>query len=190
MKRLIVVIGALTTVLCRSVVLNAAEWSVSSGDVTALTNALAMYAANDVIALEAGVYNLAEIEMAPNVHLVVPNRVVTMRGSAANETLLAGNGSRRIMNLSGNAVSVFSNLTFTGGHSAAAGGALFPDPSYGGCRDSKFYNCIISNNYSTASAGGAYWMRCYDCFFRDTGAMYNGGCHDARLCNQLYLFRK
>jgi len=78
----------------------AAEVTVPSGDVVALTNALANIA-NTTIKLEAGVYDLKDIAMEPGSHLVLAleagkgGREIIGLGNGPEDTILLGGGQAR-----------------------------------------------------------------------------------------------
>ena len=124
-------------------------------DVEELTNALInANAANCEIRIAAGTYDLSGVVMSPGEsHLQLWKNGTTGRkifgmGDGPEDTVLKA-GAQDGVRILGAHNAVVSNLTFTGASTTVPGGAVWFGTNGGG-----LYDCIVSNNTSTASGGG------------------------------------
>ena len=143
------------------------------GDVVALTNALTRSDLYDTIRLAPGVYDLSDVAMEADSHLVMQSgkRLLGL-GATPGETVLRGGGAavgRRIAKFgyANYSHATASNLTFTGGYIAGLknGGGLH------GAANVLVQDCIFSNNVCGGSwqggGGGVYMARAERCQFID-----------------------
>lgn len=147
------------------------------GDVVALTNALTRSDLYDTIRLAPGVYDLSDVAMEEDSHLVMQSgRRLIGLGTTPGETVLRGGGAavgRRIAQFgyANYSYATASNLTFTGGY--IAGGK--DDGAIRGGASTLVQDCIFSNNVCGGSwhggGGGVYGARAERCLFIDNKAL-------------------
>ena len=164
--------------------------TIESGNVTALTNALADYTAYDTkIFLEPGVYDLRGVYANANSHLRFDSPYISGKGAQKRyliglgekpgDTILLGGGeaeAHRVIEATGNnyGCATISNMTITGGWTSGDGGGV------SGNGVVKIYDCIISNNHATgtwaAGGGGAVESTAVtNCIFRGNKVTYESG---------------
>ena len=147
-----------------------------------LTNALASANANNCeIRIAAGTYDLSGFVMrSGESHLQLwqnntSGRKIVGMGDGPEDTVLKA-GATDGVRILGAHNAIVSNLTFTGASTTVEGGAVFFGTNGGG-----LFDCIVSNNVSTASGGGvksAYSVTISGCLFDGnscTGASASGG---------------
>ena len=174
--------------------------TIESGNVTALTNALADYTAYDTkIFLEPGVYDLRGVYANANSHLRFDSPYISGKGAQKRyliglgekpgDTILLGGGeteAHRVIEATGNnyGCATISNMTITGGWTSGDGGGV------SGNGVVKIYDCIISNNHATgtwaAGGGGAFKAYAERCYFADNETTSSGGRGGGLWCNTVH----
>ena len=147
-----------------------------------LTNALNnANAANCEIRIATGTYDLSGIVMVSGEsHLQLwkngtAGRKIVGMGDGPEDTVLKA-GATDGVRILGAHNGIVSNLTFTGASTTVEGGAVFFGTNGGG-----LFNCVVSNNVSTASGGGvksSYSVTISGCLFDGnscTGTSASGG---------------
>lgn len=155
------------------------------GDVIALTNAFAKVGASDTtdakILLAPVVYDLKGTQIGTGgahwrLDKKMKDGLIAGTGAAPSDTIILGGGaadSKRVFHFWSTDAShpmTISNLTITGGHTAADGGAIYGStPTYGG--NLILRSVIVSNNYAKGSngagGGGVIYAKAYGCLFAD-----------------------
>lgn len=144
-------------------------------------NKAAVYFQGAELFLEPGVYDLGDCAMESDSHLKMAacgGAKIVGLGKSPSETVLLGGGEshgKRILHFPGGAsanYATISNMTFTGGYTAASGGAVLTSGTV------NYDTCVISNNYAAGGGGGVFNGRARnETLFADNrgGASYGGG---------------
>jgi CSLREA domain-containing protein len=98
---------------------------------------------DDIILVPAGIYTLTLGELGVSSY-------VTVNGAGAASTVIDGNGTNRVFNITGDVIVTFQDMSLTGGRPGLdAGGAIL---NYGGTL--TLVNTRLANNYAFNGGGG------------------------------------
>ena len=135
--------------------------NISSGDVVALTNAIATYSSSsDKLMLAPGDYNLAGIQMEEagssygKTHLVVSGAHLVGQGENPEDVRLVGDGTCRVYRMINNTYARLQNLTITNGYAKTIEGAADSKNGGGIYGYPTVTNCVIIGNKADGNGGG------------------------------------
>ena len=166
-----------------ALIAHSATIEISSGDVTALTNAIKNYTTSShTIKLAAGDYDLTGIQMEDEgsefgkTHLVVRGVKIIGQGERPEDTRLIGDGTCRIYRMIKDTYARLENLTITNGYAKTIEGAANSKHGGGIYGYPTVTNCVIIGNKADGNGGGACgYTYIWVCRILNNTAGENGG---------------
>ena len=160
---------------------------VKSGDVAALTNALAQYKTSaHTIQLEEGDYDLSGIQMEEEgsaygkSHLVVSGVKIVGMGASREKVRLIGDGTCRVYRMIADTYASLRNLTITNGYAKSIGGAQYSGNGGGIYGYPTVTNCLIIGCKADGNGGGAcHYTYIWDSHIINNTAAKGGGVFQA-----------
>ena len=148
-------------------VMNASAMETTVSNVTQLVDALQTHTSlNDRIWLERGVYDLTGVQMENDstygaTHLVYASTWISGKGATPEDTVLLGDGTKRVLRCTANAGYQgssgcrVSNLTISNGYAKAVSGVQYSGYGGGLCGIPIVTNCVITCCKADSGGGGA-----------------------------------
>lgn len=160
---------------------------VKSGDVAALTNALAQYKTSaHTIQLEEGDYDLSGIQMEEEgsaygkSHLVVSGVKIVGMGASREKVRLIGDGTCRVYRMIADTYASLRNLTITNGYAKSISGAQYSGNGGGIYGYPTVTNCLIIGCKADGNGGGAcHYTYIWDSHIINNTAAKGGGVFQA-----------